>query len=308
MNIAVTSPSFSKHPDLIEEMNRSFSDFKLNTEGHRFTESELISYLSGFDAAIVGLDQINKTVIDALPNLKIIAKYGVGLNNIDLDYCKHKNIAIGWTGGVNRLSVAEMVIGNAISLMRNLYVSANQLSHGDWIKNGGMQLSGKTVGIIGVGHIGKEVIRLLAPFQCKIMVNDIIEQDAYYQKAGVTPATKAEIYQQADLITIHTPLTSETQYMIDASSIELMQNHTIVINTARGGIIEEQALKLALSEQKLGGAAIDVYEEEPAKDLSLLSLPNLICTPHIGGNSKEAVYLMGMSAINHLKKFNNHSL
>ena len=303
MNIAVTSPSFSKHPDLIHKMNQSFSDFKLNSEGRRFSKDELIEYLTGYEAAIVGLDTINQSVIDALPDLKIISKYGVGLNNIDLDYCRKKNIKIGWTGGVNKLSVAEMVIGNTISLLRNLYVSSNQLSTGSWIKNGGMQLSGKTVGIIGVGHIGKEVVRLLKPFNCKILVNDIIDQSDYYQSNGLTTATKEEIFEQADIITAHTPLTEQTRHMINASSIRSMKTHAIIINSARGGIVDEVALKQALVDKVIGGAAIDVYEEEPANDLSLLQIPNLICTPHIGGNSKEAVFAMGMSAINHLLNY-----
>jgi D-3-phosphoglycerate dehydrogenase len=301
MRIAVTSPSFSKHPDLIAEMERSFSDFKLNTDGKRFTEEELIDYLKGYDAAIVGLDTINKTVIDALPELKMVSKYGVGLNNIDLDYCKEKNVRIGWTGGVNKLSVAEMVIGNTISLLRNLYRSSNQLSQGDWVKNGGEQLSGKTVGIIGVGHIGKEVIRLLTPFNCKMLVNDIIKQDEYYSSVGAIESTKEEIYQLADVITIHTPLTNDTKNLINESSLSKMKGNTVVLNTARGGIVDEKAIIEALKDGKIGGAALDVYEIEPASDLSLLSVSNLICTPHIGGNSKEAVYAMGMSAINHLK-------
>lgn len=301
MKIAVTSPSFSKHPDLIKEMNDSFSNFKLNTEGKRFTTSELIDYLKGYDAAIVGLDEINKTVIDALPELKIIAKYGVGLNNINLDYCKHKNIQIGWTGGVNKLSVAEMVIGNTISLLRNLYVSSNQLKNGDWIKNGGQQLSGKTFGIIGVGHIGKDVIRLLKPFNCEILVNDIINQDDYYQSVGVKWVDKKTIFKQSDVITIHTPLTEQTKNLVNKDSLNAMKQDAIILNTARGGIVNQDDLKEALLNHKIGGAALDVYEDEPVSDMELLNIPNLINTPHIGGNSKEAVKAMGMSAISHLK-------
>jgi D-3-phosphoglycerate dehydrogenase len=304
MKIAVTSPSFSRHPDLIKKMNESFDDFKLNLDGTRFTEEELIEYLKGYEAVIVGLDEMNKAVIDALPELKMISKYGVGLNNIDLDYCKEKNIQIGWSGGVNKLSVAEMVIGNAISLLRNLYVSSNQLSKGDWIKNGGQQLSGKTVGIIGVGHIGKEVIRLLKPFNCNILVNDIINQPEYYNQVGATYSELDEIFKSADVVTVHTPLTGKTKGLINQNSLNLMQKHAIVLNTARGGIVDETALIDALINKRIGGAALDVYEIEPATNSDMLSIPNLICTPHIGGNAKEAVYAMGMSAIDHLIKIN----
>ncbi|MEZ4923802.1 MAG: phosphoglycerate dehydrogenase [Crocinitomicaceae bacterium] len=301
MRIAVTSPSFSTHPDLVAEMRSSFSDFKLNTEGKRFSQAELIDYLKGYDAAIIGLDEITKEVIDALPELKIISKYGVGLNNIDLDYCAVKGVKIGWTGGVNKLSVAEMVLGNALSLMRNLYVTSNLLSKGEWVKNGGQQLSNKTVGIIGVGHIGKEVIRLLKPFNCRILVNDIIDQKDYYRSVEAIESSKKEIFEQADVITIHTPLTANTRDLINKNSLLLMKPHAIVINSARGGIVNENDLFEALKHQKIGGAALDVYEVEPPTDLEFLALPNLICTPHIGGNAKEAVYAMGMSAINHLK-------
>lgn len=300
MKIAVTSPSFSSHPDLIQAMKDNFQDYKLNTEGKRFTQEELIDYLQGYDAAIVGLEEMNKTVIDALPNLQFISKYGVGLNNIDLDYCKEKSIGIGWTGGVNRLSVAEMVVGNAISLLRNLYVSSNRIKNGQWIKNGGQQLSGKTVGIIGVGHIGKELIRLLAPFNCTILVNDIIEQSDYYASIGAKECTKQEIFAQADLITLHVPYTDLTKNLINAEALKLMHEHTIVINTARGGIVNEEDLCEALKSGQIGGAALDVFVEEPVNYPELIAQPNFIATPHIGGNAKEAVLAMGMSAIEHL--------
>lgn len=303
MRVAVTSPSFSKHPDLIAKMATEFPDAKLNTEGLRFSKKELIEYLKGFEAAIVGLDQIDEEVLLALPELKIIAKYGVGLNNIDLDACKKHEIKIGWTGGVNRISVAEMVIGNALSLLRNLYQTSNLLSNGTWQKNGGEQLTGKTVGIIGVGYIGKEVVRMLQPFNCKILVNDIIDQSAYYQENGLIESTKEEIFKNCDVITVHTPYTEQTKYLLNKTAFDLMKPNTIVINTARGRIVEENDLYEALTQNKIKAAALDVYEEEPPTDTKLISLPNLICTPHIGGNAKEAVLAMGMSAINHLMEY-----
>ena len=303
MRVAVTSPSFSKHPDLIAKMATEFPDAKLNSEGLRFTKQELIAYLIGFEAAIVGLDQIDEEVLLALPDLKIIAKYGVGLNNIDLDACKKHEIKIGWTGGVNRISVAEMVLGNTLSLLRNLYQTSNLLSNGTWQKNGGEQLTGKTVGIIGVGHIGKEVVKMLKPFNCKILVNDIIDQSTYYQENNLIESTKEEIFKNCDVITVHTPYTEQTKYLLNKAVFDLMKSNAIVINTARGGIVEENDLYEALTTNKIKAAALDVYEEEPPTDTKLTSLPNLICTPHIGGNAKEAVLAMGMSAINHLMEY-----
>jgi len=193
-----------------------------------------------------------------------------------------------------------MVMGNAISLLRNLYQSSTLLSDGTWKKDGGEQLTGKTVGIIGVGFIGKELVRLLKPFNCIILVNDIINQDGYYKDNGLTHTTKEEIFKSCDVITVHTPLTKETTHLIDEEALSLMKSNAIVLNTARGGIIQEDDLLEALSSNKIKAAAIDVYEEEPPTNLELLKLPNLICTPHIGGNAKEAVLAMGMSAIEHL--------
>ncbi|MCB9335092.1 MAG: phosphoglycerate dehydrogenase [Flavobacteriales bacterium] len=308
MKVAVTSPSFSKHPDLIAKMNQEFPDAKLNTEGLRFTHEGLVEYLKGYDAAIVGLDDVTDEVLNDLPDLKIIAKYGVGLNNIDLEACAKRNIKIGWTGGVNKTSVAEMVLGNVITLLRNLYQTSNQLSNGTWNKDGGEQLSGKTVGIIGVGFIGKELIRLLKPFNCKILVNDIIDQTDYYKENGLIETSKEEIFKNSDVITVHTPLTKDTKYMINENAFSLMKNNAIVINSARGGIIEENHLFEALCNHKIKAAAIDVFEEEPPTNMLLLNLPNLICTPHIGGNAKEAVLAMGMSAIGHLIDFKSITL
>jgi len=304
MHIAVTSPSFSSNKILQKEMYQYFPNAKLNLEGKRFSKNALIEYIKDADAIIVGLELIDDEILKKCPNLKIVSKYGVGLNNIDLDTCKKRNIAIGWTGGVNKLSVAEMTLGYMLMLARNLYVTSNQLkNNGIWNKAGGFQLSNKKIGIIGVGHIGKEVIRLLKPFDCEIYVNDIIDQTDYYKSVGVVEVSKEEIFQTCDFITIHTPLDHSTMNLIGEKEFKQMKSTSYIINSARGGIIDEVALKNALINNQIAGAGIDTYIEEPPTDKELLNLPNLICTPHIGGNSKEAVLAMGMSAIEHLKNF-----
>ena len=303
MNIVATSPSFSKNKILQDEIYKYFPDAKLNLGGKRFNQDELIEYIKDADAIIVGLEPVNTEVLDKCPNLKIISKYGVGLNNINLEACKKRNIAIGWTGGVNKLSVSEMTLGYMLMLARNLYTTSNQLKKGIWNKSGGFQLSGKTVGIIGVGHIGKDLIRLLKPFGCKILVNDIIEQDEYYQKNSLIKSTKKEIFKNSDFVTVHTPYDDSTKNMINMEALTLMKETAYIINSARGGIIDEQDLKYALQNSIIAGAAIDAYVEEPPTDKEFMELPNLICTPHIGGNSKEAIEAMGMSAIHHLKEF-----
>ena len=303
MNIVATSPSFSKNKTLQQEIYSHFPNAKLNLEGKRFNQTELIEYIKEADAIIVGLEPINQEVLNACPNLKMISKYGVGLNNIDLDACKVRDIAIGWTGGVNRLSVAEMALGFMLMFSRNLFMTSNELKRGTWNKAGGFQLSGKTVGIIGCGFIGKELVRLLKPFGCKILVNDIINQDEYYNQEGLIEVSKEELYRESDIVTIHTPHNEITDNMVTLDILKSMKKSAYILNTARGGIINEEDLKYALQNEIIAGAGIDAYIEEPPTDKEFIELPNLICTPHIGGNAKEAVEAMGMSAIKHLVEF-----
>jgi len=305
MKIAATSPSFSKNKVLQEEIYKYFPSAKLNLEGKRFTQDEFIQFIEDADGIIVGLEPVNHEVLDKCSNLKIVSKYGVGLNNIDVEECAKRDIKIGWTGGVNKLSVAEMTLGYMLMLSRNLFITSNELKDGIWNKSGGFELSGKTVGIIGVGHIGKEVIRLLKPFGCRILVNDIINQDKYYEENSIREVSKEEIYTYSDIITIHTPHTEATNNLVDLNVLKSMKETAFILNSSRGGIINEQDLKYALKNTIIAGAAIDAYMEEPPKDTEFLKLPNLICTPHIGGNSQEAVEAMGMSAIGHIREFFN---
>lgn len=302
MKIAVTSPSFSKHPVLIKKIKDTFESVKLNSDGLVFNRNELIDYLKGYEAIIVGLDTIDQEVIDSLPQLKIISKYGVGLNNIDRDYCKKKGIEIGWTGGINRLSVAEMCLGNILSLIRNLSISSNLLAKGLWVKNGGEQLSGKRVGIIGLGFIGKELVRLLSPFHCEIWVNDILYDDDFISQNTLFKKSKDEIYAECKVISLHVPYSEKTHHMLGSLQLKKMKDGTILINSARGGLIDESALLKELVSGRIS-AALDVFEVEPPTNLNLLQLENLISTPHIGGNSIEAVEAMGLSAIEHLIKY-----
>lgn len=303
MKISVTSASFSKNIELRAELLKLSKNAAFNDAGIRYDKQAIIDYLRDSTAAVVGLETIDDEILAACPNLKIIAKYGVGLDNIDIDACQKRGVAIGWSGGVNRLSVAEMTLGFMLMLSRNLYVTSNLLKNGVWNKSGGFQLSGKTVGIIGFGFIGQEVARLLAPFGCELAINDIVDKKAEIASFGAKAATKDEIFEKADFITVHTPLTDETRNLIDISVLKKIKNSAFVINTARGGIVDEIALKEALKNGDIAGAAIDAYLDEPPSDKELLSLPNLICTPHIGGNADEAVLAMGGSAIKHLREF-----
>ena len=305
MKVKVSNIAFSKNPYLVDKLLAEFPDAIINEKGTRMSNEELVGYFSDAEAAIVGLEAINTELLDKLPQLKMIAKFGVGLDNIDLEACKQRNITVGWTGGVNRRSVAEMTLGFMLALSRNLFSTSAQLKEGNWNKNGGFQLTGKTIGIVGFGNIARELVFLLKPFQCKILVNDIIDLSAVVSRFEVTSVSKDVLFQESDIITVHAPLTVGTRNLFNKQVFEKMKSSALLINTARGGIGNEVDLKLALQEKKIAGAALDVYDEEPPLDSELLQLENLICTPHTGGNSCEAVVAMGMSALEHLIDYKN---
>lgn len=300
MKIKVSTVAFSTNSLLVDELKKHFHDAEVNEKGIRIPEDELVDFYRDADGIIVGLEKITTELLDKLPKLKIIAKYGVGLDNIDIEACEKRNVAIGWTGGVNKRSVAEMALGFMLALCRNLYVTSNQLRSGNWNKNGGIQLTGKTVGIIGAGNIGRELIEMLSPFKCKILVNDIIK---FEDIENVILTDKKTIYSESDFISIHTPLTTYTNNLINLEVIKKMKRSAFLINTARGGIVNQDDLKYALKNRIIAGAALDVYDVEPPTDLELLKLPNLISTPHTGGNAIEAVMAMGVSAIEHLVRY-----
>ena len=299
----MTSPSFSRNATLAARLLRDFPQSVLNVEGVRYAGESLLKYIEEADGIIVGLETLDERILKNCPNLKIVSKYGVGLDNVDLVYCKENNIRIGWTPGVNKRAVAEMTLAFMIGLSRNIFLTANELKEGNWNKSGGMDLSGKTVGIIGVGNIGKEVVKLLKPFRCRVMVNDIIDQSAYYKRNKLEAVEKDVIYSNSDVITIHTPLTDATWHIINRQTLSKMKKNAFVINSARGAVVNTDDLKWALANNIIAGAAVDVYEEEPPSDPELFKLPNLICTPHIGGNSAESVLSMGNNAIKHLRSF-----
>lgn len=306
MKVVVSSISFSKNKKLVSELISIFPDSIINKRCIRYVGEDLINYFRGADAVILGVEKVDEKLLKSLPKLRFISKYGVGLDNIDLEACKKYNIQIGWTGGVNKTSVAEMTLGFMLMLVRNLYVTSNQLKYDSlWNKNGGFQLTNKTIGIIGLGYIGKELVRLLKNFNCKIIANDVQDLSHFANQNNIELVDKNTLYRTSDIITIHTPLTDKTLRMIDLHAFKKMKKESFLINTARGGIVDETALETALNEKFISGAALDVYEEEPAHKRSLLKLHNLICTPHTAGNSTEAVISMGMSALNHLINFKN---
>ena len=301
MKIAVITPLFSRSPELMKELTTYFPDVKHNADNTLKTKEEIIAFLQDVDGAIVGRETIDDAILRACPKLKILSRYGVGLDNLDLDAMKQRGVKLGWSGGTNSNSVAEITLSFMLSLIRNLHVATTLLKNGTWKVNGGRELTGKTIGLFGFGHISKRLIELLAPYHCTILVYNRTHDAGEAQKYGITFATKERIIEEADIISIHLPLTPESQNLFSTQEFQAMRKDAFIINTARGGIIDEEALKVALKNGEIAGSALEVFAIEPVEDKELIALPNLICTPHLGGNSKESILAMGVSCIEHLR-------
>jgi len=301
--IAVTSISFGKLAVLREELLLAFPNSVFNENGQPLSGKKLIEFISDADGTIVGTETIDDSILEYTPELKVISKYGVGLDSIDQESLKRKNISLGWAGGINRRSVSELTLCFMLGLCRNVFDSGFKLKGSEWEKNGGRQLSGKTVGIIGCGHIGSDVVRLLLPFGCNVLIRDIIDKSDFCREQGASEASLSEIIKKSDLISLHVPLTTKTRKMVNESFLQKMKPTAFLINTCRGEVINQEALKTALNQNNIAKAALDVFIEEPPTDEKFLSLPNLMVTPHIGGNAQEAVQAMGLAAIDNLTSF-----
>lgn len=301
--VAVTPSNLAQSPALRTELSQAFAKTLFNEKNRYLTEPELIEFLREADGAVIGRDIINDNVLSKLPNLKIVSKYGVGLDNCDRDALNQHQVEFRWTAGVNKSSVAEMTVCFMLGLFHNVFSSGFDLKAGKWKKIGGAHLTGKTVGIIGAGHIGKEVVRMLKPFHCDIIVNDILDMREFCQANGVAQVGFEELIEQSDIVSLHTPLTEKTRHFIDRKVFEKMKPSAFLINTSRGEVVRQDDLKHALMNKRIAGTALDVFADEPPNDYEFLSLPNLMVTPHIGGSALEAVEAMGRSALRHLVEY-----
>ena len=297
MSVAVASHSFPKNLTLRRELEERYPAPVYNETGRPLGGDDLIRFLRGHEKAITGLERLDHVLFSAVPELRIVSKYGVGLDMIDLAAAQRCGVSVRWTPGVNKQAVAELAIGFMLALSRSAVMLAREMRDGGWRQPGGRQLSSASVGIVGCGHIGQQVARLCAAFGARILAHDIRVYDAFYRELRVTPLSLEALLAQADFVTIHLPLDVSTRGLIGAREIERMQRTAFLINTSRGGIVEEPALKAALVERRLAGAALDVFAIEPPVDRELLQLPNFVGTPHIGGSTEEAVLAMGRAAI-----------
>ncbi len=298
--VAVTSRSFSRNPALRRELLQRYEQVTFNDAGLQLEGEALVAFLRGHDKAITGLERIDDAILSRLPELKVIGKYGVGLDMIDLDAMRRHGKRLGWTGGVNRRAVSELALAFSIALLRHVAAANREVRLGTWRQHVGSQLSGKAVGIVGCGHIGKDLVRLLQPFECPILVNDIRRYDAFYHEFRIEAVGLEELLGRADVVTLHVPLDDSTRGILSGERIARMKPSAVLINAARGGLVDEVALRAALEEKRLAAAAFDVFAQEPPQDQALLDLPNFLATPHIGGSAAEAMLAMGRAAIDGL--------
>lgn len=295
--VAVTSRSFSRHPVLREELLARYAHVTFNDAGRKLEGEALVAFLRGHCKAITALERIDEQVLARLPELKVIGKYGVGLDMIDLDAMRRHGKRLGWTPGVNRRSVAELTLAFAIALLRHVPAAQREVRAGMWRQLVGGTLSGRTVGIVGCGSVGKDLVALLQPFGCRLLANDLVRYEDFYAAHSVEAVGLEDLLARADVVTLHVPLDPSTRNLLDARRLALLKATAILINTARGEIVDEYALKQALMTKRLAGAAFDVFAQEPPSDRDLLELPNFLATPHIGGSAEEAIIAMGRAAI-----------
>jgi phosphoglycerate dehydrogenase-like enzyme len=300
-SLVIASRSFSKHPVLRKEVLKRYPDTKFNDEGLSLSGDSLVAFLGGYEKAITALEKIDDSILKQLPDLKVIGKYGVGLDMIDLHAMKKYGVNLGWTGGVNKRSVSELVISYSVALLHRTVFANAEVRKGGWYQVKGRQLSNCTVGIIGCGHVGKDLVKLLQPFNCKILVYDILDFEDFYVRYKVTPVGLDELMSLSDIVTLHLPLDKSTKNILNSDKLNLLKNNSVLINLARGGLIDEVALKELLINNKITGAALDVFEVEPPVDLSFATMDNVLITPHIGGSTEEAILAMGMAAIEGLE-------
>jgi (S)-sulfolactate dehydrogenase len=256
---------------------------------------ELAVRVGTADALIVrNRTQVSAGLLAVAPALRVVGRLGVGLDNIDVDACKARGIEVIPATGTNALAVAEYVIGTALFLLRGAYSSSTAVASGDWPRaalSSGRELSGKTLGIVGYGGIGRHVARLGRALGMRVIGSDpqVPASSSVWREEGAERRELDALLAEADVVTLHVPLVAATRHLIDAARLAQMKPGAILINTARGGVVDEAAVAAALKSGRLGGAALDVFEQEPlAAGSPLAGCPNLLLTPHIAGVTAES--------------------
>ncbi|MBK1876327.1 phosphoglycerate dehydrogenase [Pelagicoccus mobilis] len=303
--ILLTTTSYQDIPGPHHQMLED-SGFEIIRERGPLSEERMIELVGDIDGMICGDDAITSKVIDAaLPRLKVISKYGIGLDKIDTGYVEEKGIPLTFCPGVNHTTVAEHTFGLMLSLFRHIVEEANYTRSGSWTRLSGHEIMGKTIGIVGLGRIGREVAIRAKAFGLSVVGYDIYWPEEFANELGIKRVDSiAEVFKEAEILSLHTNLTDETENMVCAESIATMKDGVVILNCARGELVNTQDMAAALESGKVGGYGADVLDVEPPPvDHILLSAPNCVITPHIGSRTHESVQRQAGMATRNLLNF-----
>ncbi len=304
MRVAVTTPYFDFFPELKAELASRYPGTKFRTTRPPLKEDELIDYLRGYEAALIGLDRFTEKVCAALPELKVVSLCSAGVDHVDPEILNRHNIKMWWAAGINKTSVSELAVSYMVLTLRRVHEFSSVLRRGEWKgpMGFGEDLRGKTVGIHGCGHIGKEVVKLLQPYGVKILSCDRLDMPEFYAHYDVEAVSADEMWARSDVVTIHLSRNKTTIGLYTGDVLDKMKKGAILINCARGSMVDEIALKQRLESGQIGGAAFDVFAVEPANGNPLLDVPNFFASPHIGATTREswaAMLRSGMHGVEH---------
>jgi len=298
MKILVTARSFRKtlgrHKELLGESGYQVVESPLDRP---LKEAEMVELIRDVDGAILGLDEVTAKVIKAGERLKVLSRYGVGVDKVDLRAATAAGVVVTNTPGTNHIAVAELTLGLMLSLARRIPQHNRSVKEGSWERVRGTELAGKTLGIVGLGWISREVIRRASAFDMKIVVQTGYPDEELADEYGLEYLSFEPLLKEADFISLHCALTPERRNLIGERELRAMKPTSYLINTARGELVDEEALLVALQKGWIAGAAMDAFREEPATASPLVRLENFIATPHIGATTLESVIRMGTLAV-----------
>lgn len=301
MKILITPRSFASFSDKpLKMLTERDYKIKRNNTGRPYKKEEMLKLIKDVDGIIIGIDELSAEIIEEANELKVISKYGIGLDNIDINMATNKKIIVTSTPTANVDAVADLAFGLILSLARRIPEADKKTKSAKWGKIIGKSVWEKTLGVIGLGKIGRQVVKRAKGFEMNILAFDIVKDKKFVQKYGIKYVNLEKLLRKSDYITIHIPLNDATRNMISYEELEKMKKDAFLINTSRGGIVDEEALYNALRNNKLRGAALDVYNNEPLRESPLKELDNVIMTPHIGAYTEEAIENMSIQAAQNL--------
>ena len=308
MKIQVTTSSFGKAGPKPTDYLKEFDvDLHLNPYGRTLTESEAIEVINDADALIAGTEPLSENVIKALPNLKVISRCGTGMDSVDTEAAKKKNIKVFNTPDVHVDSVAELALGGILAAYRNISMGDRRIREGNWTKLMGKSLFKKQVGIIGYGKVGKKLVDLLRPFSVSILIYDPMIDENSFKEDNFKVVGLDELIQNSDVISIHAPYNKSTHDLLNERSFNNMKNDVTLVNTARGGIVNETALYKFLNNNSEASAFLDVFSKEPYSG-KLVELENITLTPHVASRTRQTREEMEFQAAKNLiKAFENNA-